>query len=152
MLKKTGLGQLSRHESSGKRHFFNALLQYFADSSGAPTSISGKKYQIDPRIASFTTIDSPLNDVKRMPTNMGVYLAANTHIKTAASGVAANQQTALTEDATDSWIDANPLPGITNNAAPTYPGWTFGLPLVKHSYTGSHVSTETRVFLERIWR
>ena len=24
-LKKTGLGQLSRHESSGKRHFFNAL-------------------------------------------------------------------------------------------------------------------------------
>ena len=128
-----------------------AIMQYLADTYG-----SNAKYKLDPRIASVTTIDSPLNDVKRMPPNMGAYLAANTRVKTGVTNY-----TALTVDAPSSLVEADPVAGIPNNDSPnyTYPQpkilgiqFTSCINICRHTFVTGHAFPDTKAFLLRVWK
>ncbi|HYP39932.1 MAG TPA: hypothetical protein VEX13_06190, partial [Chloroflexia bacterium] len=126
-----------------------------ADAGAGPTNYTGKKYQIDPRIASLVTIDSPLDDVKRMPSDMGAFLAANTRIKTG-SQVPQNKRTALTVDVPVTVVESEPVTGIDNNDRPNYGllggASCAGNPICRHERSGRVSSPDTSAFLERVWK
>lgn len=92
-------------------------MQYFA------YAMSGK-YKVDSRIASFVTIDSPLNDVKLpvggagQPATLGTWLSANTRITT---GQGRQIDTALTVDAPQDVVNHRAVSGIEYEGNPKYP-------------------------------
>lgn len=120
-----------------------------------------KRYRIDPRIASLTTIDAPTNWVPVRHADMpgvrgwgkgtvGYYLARHTRIK-AGPRRHSGEYTTRVEDVPDTWVGAHPVAGLDYEDTPHYDG----LPragIERHIYTGSHMSHETRAFLERVWR
>jgi hypothetical protein len=120
-----------------------------------------KQYDLDPRIASFTTIDAPTNWVPVRHDDPlrkwswgagapGEYLEHHTRIK-AGPRYPQGEHTTRTEDVPDTWVEARPVAGLDYDDRPHYdnlpdPG------MKRHMYTGNHISHETRDFLRRVWR
>lgn len=120
-----------------------------------------KKYDIDVRIASLTTIDAPTNWVPLRHDSgrlrpyygrdaLGRYLAGRTRIK-AGPRVPPEKHTTRTEDVPNTWVEAEPVAGLDYDDRPHYE-YLPKASIERHIYTGSHMSHETREFLERIWR
>jgi len=133
-----------------------AILQYFADSGSGPSQYTGRRFQIDPRIASFVTIDSPISEVSRIPVDLGAFLQANTRIKTGPH-FDRQHETAMNVSVPGSVIEqlSNiPLPGIDFNHDPHF---DFGLAGVsaaaRHVLSGGGASApDVNEFLYRIWQ
>jgi hypothetical protein len=150
-------GKLQRISGDGNIHFIGtsqggaAILQYFADSMHG-------KFQIDKRIASFTTIEGNLDAVANIepppgppwPYTMGEWLSQNTRIKT---GHGRNSDTALNVDSPKDTVGGC-VPGIECEHDPTYPAGTVEPKgaVNYHNFTGSHMADQTRIFLERVWQ
>lgn len=120
-----------------------------------------KRYDIDPRIASLTTIDAPTNwvPVRRDPGwprpgwskgTIGYYLAKHTRIK-AGPKVPKGAHTNRTEDVPGTWVGAEPVAGLDYDNDPHY-DYLPRQAVERHMYTGGHMSHETRDFLRRVWR
>ncbi|MDQ6694020.1 MAG: hypothetical protein M3014_06320 [Chloroflexota bacterium] len=123
-------------------------------------TIPNKKYAIDTRIASMITLDAPTNWVAvkhndgEMPRasgkgTIGDYLVRHTRIK-AGDKYGRDRQTARMEDVPDTWVEAQPVAGVYYDNRPHYE-YLPKAGLERHIYTGSHMSLETRDFLERVW-
>jgi len=149
----------------------SAMLQYFLLTDpdllySHPEDPKGeqrpsKRYKIDVRIASVTTIDAPSNWIRlRHDTgpqqayygkgSLGRYLVAHTRVK-AGPSVPKDKHTIRMEDVPDTWVGAGPVAGMDYDNNPHFsylprPG------MRRHMYTGSHMSKETREFLRRVWR
>jgi hypothetical protein len=120
-----------------------------------------KRYDIDPRIASLTTIDAPTNWVPVRHDDglrkwswgagiLGEYLDHHTRVK-AGPHYLKGEHATRTEDVPDTWVEAHPVAGLDYDDRPHYdnlpePG------MKRHMYTGNHISHETRDFLHRVWR
>ncbi len=120
-----------------------------------------RKYRIDPRIASFTTIDAPSNWVPLRrdphahrhafgPGTLGHYLVTHTRIQ-ASPGRPADRHTVRMEDVPHTWVDSQPVAGMDYDDRPHYDGLP-RIGLERHIYTGGHMSRETRAFLTRVWQ
>jgi hypothetical protein len=159
-------------------HFFGtsaagaAMLEYFLLTdpqtlyyrSSDPNNIlrPARRYPLDPRIASLTMIDAPMNWVPLRRDRglihrnwgkqaLGQYLPAHTRI---VSGphypVAAH--TVRCEDVPGTWVGADPVADLDFDNHPHYDGLPEEPGIERHIYTGGHMSHETRAFLERVWR
>lgn len=129
--------------------------------------------KIDPRIASFTAIDSPVAGWIELSQEagftsspvLGNYLAQTTRIKGPASRP--GTRTTLFEDMPNSWVEASAslVPGIEYTNQPVWGNIvdysnsnpqgndissTYGA--LRHLYTGRNVSAGSQIFLERVWR
>ena len=135
-----------------------AILKYFGDTiPGTGAHGHGSQYQLDSRIASFITVDSPLNQVVRDINgathtsagnfDIGGYLAANTRIKTVSSDVGADNETALNIDGAD-FINQDPLQNIRKKPDPDFSGFA----LVPHVQHTGNVAPNTRDFFLRVWK
>jgi RHS repeat-associated protein len=130
-----------------------ALLQYITYTlPGTASEGHGSIYQLDSRIASFITVDSPLNHVAgQWPNvpgfNVGTYLAQNTRVKTMESGVDADSETALTIDGRD-FVNHFPIDGVRKMSDPN---WSDPAPFPHTQHTRQY-APNTKSFFMRVWR
>jgi len=121
-----------------------------------------RKYQIDPRIVSFTSIDAPANWVPLCrdphahrhafgPGTLGGYLVAHTRSQTGPH-LPADQHTVRMEDIPHTWVDSQPVAGVDYDDRPHYDHHLPRVGLERHIFTGGHMSRETRAFLTRVWQ
>jgi len=105
-------------------------------------------YELDYRIASVTTVDSPLNQVDDREA-IGQLLAKYTRVKTTWSDVGESQETALTIDGSD-LVNHVPINNIRKDPNETWSGPC--MPCWPHSQHTTQVGNDTRAFLERVWK
>ncbi len=134
---------------------------YFHATDPRDRRMPARKYRIDRRIASVTCIDAPNNWVplrrespmpgaNGAPGTLGRYLAEHTRVK-AGPRYPEDEYTIRTEDVPGTWVGAKPVAGAGYDNHPHFDHLP-DTPLERHIYTGSHMSDETRAFLERVWR
>ncbi len=133
---------------------------YYNDRDPDDTLKPARKYRIDNRIASLTTIDAPTNwirirhDKGRIfsyfgPSAMGRYLVGHTRIKTGPH-IPQDKHTTRLEDVPDTWVGALPVAGLDYDNQPHF-SYLPEAGIKRHMYTGGHASEETTEFLLRVW-
>lgn len=135
---------------------------YYHESDRRSERVPGARYRLDSRVASFTAIDAPTDWVPLRrthapgwqaggPGTLGHYLAERTRIH-AGPQCAPAYQTARHEDVPGTWVGARPVAGLLYDNNPHYDERIPADGLPRHIFTGSHISDETRAFLQHAWR